>query len=109
MKRSDFLKSTLGICGLSLVPSAFLAGCNKDSVPAAPTNVNFTLDLNSSANAALNTVGGSLIANSILIIRVSTTTFDALSSFCTHGNCTVGYDSASKIIVCPCHGGTFDL
>jgi thiosulfate dehydrogenase [quinone] large subunit len=34
--------------------------------------------------------------------------FYAYDAVCTHAGCTVQYDSQSKLIVCPCHGGAFD-
>ena len=27
---------------------------------------------------------------------------------CTHAGCTVGFDAASAILLCPCHDATFD-
>jgi thiosulfate dehydrogenase [quinone] large subunit len=42
---------------------------------------------------AVSLGGGSVVA------------FDAL---CTHAGCTVTYDSAQKLLTCPCHGATFD-
>ena len=32
----------------------------------------------------------------------------AYSRICTHAGCLVGYDSGSKLLVCPCHGAEFD-
>lgn len=32
----------------------------------------------------------------------------ALDLRCTHGNCTLRYDAASRQLFCPCHGGVFD-
>ena len=27
---------------------------------------------------------------------------------CTHAGCTVGFDAASGVLLCPCHDATFD-
>ena len=105
MERKEFLKRTLGLCALSLIPIGLIESCGKQSF-AGPANLNFTLDLTNAQNAALKTVGGSLIANGVIIVRASSTVFDALSATCTHAGCAVGYRSG--IIFCPCHGGTYD-
>jgi cytochrome b6-f complex iron-sulfur subunit len=107
MERKEFLQKTFALCGLSLLPIGILDSCSKQS-NAGPANVNFTLDLTNAANTSLNSVGGSLLVNGLIVIRASVTSFDALSATCTHAGCTVGYDAKSTTIVCPCHGGTFD-
>ena len=107
MERKDFLKRTIALCGLALIPAGIIESCSKQSF-AGPANVNFTLDLTNSTNAILKNVGGSMISNGVLIIRASGSTFDALSATCTHAGCTVGYDSRSASVICPCHGGSFN-
>ncbi|MGN6568799.1 MAG: ubiquinol-cytochrome c reductase iron-sulfur subunit [Flavipsychrobacter sp.] len=108
MERRDFFKSACALCGLALIPGALVESCTKQSY-TGPSNVNFTLDLTQSANAALNTVGGAVIANGVIVIRSSAGTFNALSATCTHQGCQVGYNSSAQEIVCPCHGGTYNL
>jgi len=107
MERKEFLKKTFAMCGLSLIPIGLIESCNKQNY-GGPFNVNFTLDLTNSANAALKSTGGALVANGVIIVRSSATVFDALSATCTHAGCTVGYDSRANIILCPCHGGTYN-
>ena len=108
MERKDFLKKTFALCGLALIPAGVIESCKKQN-SAGPSNVNFTLDLTNAANTTLNTVGGSVIANGVIVIRVNSTTFDALSATCTHAGCTVGYNAARSNVVCPCHGGTYNV
>jgi cytochrome b6-f complex iron-sulfur subunit len=106
MERKDFLKNTLALIGCAVVPAALIEACGKDN--STQTNVNFTLDLTQSANAALNTVGNSLIVNNTIIIRSSQSVFNAFSSVCTHAGCQVNYDPATPdLIYCRCHSGTF--
>jgi cytochrome b6-f complex iron-sulfur subunit len=109
MDRKDFLKKTAALCGLSMLPTVIIESCSKQQNFGGPTNVNFTLDLTNSANAALNTVGGYVYSNGVIVVRTSSSTFDALSSTCTHNGCTVGYNASRGNILCPCHGGTFNV
>lgn len=107
MDRKDFLKTGLAFCGLAMIPTGLIESCTKPTY-GGPSNVNFTLDLTQSANASLNSIGGALIANGVIVIRASNTVFEALSATCTHQGCTVGYDSSAAVVVCPCHGGTYN-
>ncbi len=107
MDRKDFLKATLGICGLAVAPSALLQSCKKND-STAPTNVNLSLDLSTSAYSTLNTVGGYVVTNGLIIFRLSTSEIIALSASCTHEGCTVTYDAANTRLRCPCHNGIFN-
>lgn len=109
MERKDFIKQAFAFCGLALVPAAVIESCSKqNNAYPGPANVNFTLDLTNTANAALNNVGGFLLSNGVIVIRYSATVFDALSATCTHQGCTVGYDAVGSKVSCPCHGGMYD-
>ena len=107
MERRDFLKAGCALCGLALIPAGLLESCKKQSF-SGPTNVNFTIDLSNAANAALKNVGGYLVQNSVIVIHASTG-YIALSDVCTHQGCAVNYDPSSTHLICPCHGGTYDL
>jgi len=43
-----------------------------------------------------------------ILIRTDTDVVCAFSAVCTHEGCTVDYDTASKELICPCHGARFD-
>jgi thiosulfate dehydrogenase [quinone] large subunit len=43
-----------------------------------------------------------------VVIHASDRKFYAYDAVCTHAGCTVQYDSSSKLLICPCHGGAFD-
>jgi cytochrome b6-f complex iron-sulfur subunit len=107
MERKDFLKKGMALCGLSVIPVSFLDSCTKVT-NGAPTNVNFTLDLTSSSNSSLNSIGGQIVSSGVLVICTATNTWVAFSAACTHQGCQVGYSSASRQIICPCHGGTYN-
>jgi Rieske Fe-S protein len=44
-----------------------------------------------------------------LLVRTSETEWKAFSAVCTHLNCTVQYQDATRQIWCACHNGTYDL
>jgi len=58
-------------------------------------------------------VGSSLVVlvneKPVIVINQQGKGYVALSSVCTHLGCLVGYDKAGSILICPCHGGTYDL
>ena len=43
-----------------------------------------------------------------IVVALPNGTFAAFDALCTHEGCRVSYNSASKILVCPCHGAEFD-
>lgn len=44
----------------------------------------------------------------VIVIHTAGSNYYAYDAVCTHAGCTVQYDPSQKMIVCPCHGGTFD-
>lgn len=109
MNRKEFLRlAALAMAGIAVTGSStILESCSKSSTnPTGPT-VDFSLDLTQSANDALNTVGGFVYTNGVMVVRATSAGFIALSQACTHEGCTVAYNN--NRIVCPCHGGTYDL
>jgi cytochrome b6-f complex iron-sulfur subunit len=110
MSRRDLIQRVLlGGTVLVLAPS-ILESCTKN--PATDPNAvikdkKLTLDLTLSENSSLNTTGASMILQNLIIINTGGGKFSALSSICTHQGCTVGYDSPTGNIKCPCHGSVF--
>jgi cytochrome b6-f complex iron-sulfur subunit len=114
MTRRDIIQRVLAGSVTLLVIPQVLTSCSKDEDDPDPTtnpppggSGDVTIDLNESANAILNSPGGSLIKSNILVINLGTV-FSAVSSICTHEGCTVGYKQSSNIIQCPCHGSQYD-
>ena len=105
MDRRDFISKSLLVSGAILVGSTLIESCKKK--PAE--NINFTLDLSDPANAALANIGGSVVHDKIIVIKTGASSFAALSNICTHNGCTLTYLSTTNILVCPCHGGTFNI
>ncbi|HWS00942.1 MAG TPA: Rieske 2Fe-2S domain-containing protein, partial [Prolixibacteraceae bacterium] len=113
MERSRFF-STLGISAGMIFLAPVLNSCSKSmddgtNPPGGGNNgdVDFTLDLSSSTYSALNTNGGFIIKDRIIVARTSTGIFVALSSVCTHEGATIGYDGSANRFHCPNHGSNF--
>jgi len=108
-RREMVQKFVVGGYVLLLVPSV-LKSCTKDPAPdpagGGPAGKEINLDLAMADNSTLNTAGASKVVQGIIIVNTGTS-FIALSSVCTHEGCTVGYDSVSGTIKCPCHGSQF--
>jgi thiosulfate dehydrogenase (quinone) large subunit len=43
-----------------------------------------------------------------VLLKLSSGTFVAYDAVCTHAGCTVEFDPSQQVLVCPCHGATFD-
>lgn len=114
MNRMEFLKS-LGLKGASLFAvycaASGLSSCVNESMdPTNPTGVTgkeLILDLNSAAYTKLNTVGNYVVVSGIVIARVSTSTFAAVTQVCSHeGRRQVIFNSGE--FYCAAHGARFD-
>jgi len=108
IKRHEFLRS-LGFKGASLLAVycgvSSLSSCKNESV-APSGNVDFSLDLTTATNSKLNTPGNYVIANGIVIARISSTDFAAVTQVCSHeGRANVIYNGSG--FYCTVHGATF--
>lgn len=43
-----------------------------------------------------------------VIVALTDGTYAAFDAVCTHAGCTVEWDRADRLLVCPCHGAVFD-
>jgi thiosulfate dehydrogenase [quinone] large subunit len=43
-----------------------------------------------------------------VIVQLADGTFAAFDAVCTHAGCTVEWDQADRVLVCPCHEAVFD-
>ncbi len=110
MDRKEFLNA-IGM-GAAAVAVFNCIGCSKSSggnpsSTPAPTNVDFTLDLSSSANSSLNTNGGYVYANGIIIARTTAGIYLAVSQTCRHENTDVIYRPTQNQFYCQRHGATY--
>jgi len=114
MQRKEFLRS-LGVGAAFALTFPCVQGCSKDDAPAGiikeePTNVDFTIDLNSSEAANLMSNGGFILQNDVVIVRNLEGNFVAASQICSHQ----GYDQVrfqsvdGGIFYCDVHGSRFE-
>lgn len=109
MDRKEFLqRSFVGLTVLTVgtTLAQCLNGCSAAST-TGPTNVDFTLDLTQSANAALNTVGGYVRTNGVVVACIANSTFIAVQSACTHEGTGVDWQQSANRFHCSNHGATF--
>jgi cytochrome b6-f complex iron-sulfur subunit len=103
MKRRELLKQiAAGTATIFVVPT-LVTSCEEDT--PTPDNV-LTIDLTEAKYSSLGSAGGSVVEGSIIIINTGSE-YLALSSVCTHNDCTVSYDHGNGNLPCPCHGSVF--
>jgi cytochrome b6-f complex iron-sulfur subunit len=110
MDRKEFF-SAIGI-GTASIAVITCLGCSKkndgsNSSVNGPTNIDFTLDLSLSANAALLNNGGYLATNGILVARTTAGAYIAVQLSCTHENYPLVYQGSANHFYCNNHGSAF--
>ena len=107
MERKEFL-ALVGTSIAAITIGNCLSSCkkNNNSSPSQPT-VDFTLDLTSSANAALNANGGYLYNSGVIVARTTAGAYIAVSQACTHAGTSVVYVNANNDFYCSSHGSVF--
>jgi cytochrome b6-f complex iron-sulfur subunit len=111
MNRYEFLKN-LGLSGATLFAAlcagSSLQSCKKKSV--VPQNADFTLDISAPDNSALQTNGGWLVRNDVVIARTNQGNFVAVTVICSHAQQKqVAFIAANNNFVCSAHGATFSV
>jgi len=115
MDRKEFL-SLLGLSVGGAVVVSCLHSCAKDSSvtpggsggnTGGSTKVDFTLDLADQGNAALNTNGGFLVKNDVIVAKTTSGVFIAVAAACPHQGTTITYQGNNQQFRCPNHGSTF--
>jgi cytochrome b6-f complex iron-sulfur subunit len=113
MKRHEFL-TLFGISAGTVVFAPFLSSCASSKLPvnfgSNPVKVaapEFTLDLTLPENSVLNSNGGSLIKNGIIVAHTTSGAFIAVASACPHQGANVSFDIANSRFHCSRHGSNF--
>jgi cytochrome b6-f complex iron-sulfur subunit len=104
MNRKEFL-SLIGIGTTGVFVAFCLGACKKEN----NTNIDFTLDLSSSANSALTANGGYVISQGVIVAKTSAGEYIAVSAACTHQGTNVQFQSANNRFHCPAHGANFTI
>jgi cytochrome b6-f complex iron-sulfur subunit len=94
----------------SIFAATCLGGCSKAAAgysPGTPTNVDINIDLTLPANAALNTAGGYIYTNGIIVAKTTAGAYIAVSQACTHQGVSVQYVGNNQLFYCPSHGASF--
>ena len=110
--RRDVLRG-LGLIAVQLPFAESCGGTDNSGLgEIAACGSQMCMDLTRPANASLQNVNGSVIANApngdtLVVIRTSSTDVIALSAICTHAGCLVSFDSLQGVLACPCHGSVY--
>lgn len=109
MTRKEFLAQVGVGASALLIPACFgsLTSCSPSSgnFPAAPTNVDFTVEV---STGPLAVKGGYLLNNGVIVAHTTTGTYLAVSSACTHQGSTIQYIGSGNYFYCPNHGANFN-
>lgn len=104
MERRKFLEQ-LGVGAAFALTASCLGSCKSDT---AVSPVDFTLDLNDSANANLKTNGGYIVKNGAVVARTTSGSYVAATVTCSHeGQQRITYNSQGQWY-CTAHGALFD-
>ena len=107
MTRRDLIqKAIIGGASFIILPCA-LKSCTKSNSGINGSGGDITIDLSNQSFSALNTAGGSVVTQGIIVAFKGNDIYLALDSICTHQGCTIGYNLASNNFPCPCHGSVF--
>jgi cytochrome b6-f complex iron-sulfur subunit len=106
--RAAFLRS-LGLSSAALMSIYCLGGltaCTSKKNEPEP-QIDFTLDLSDPANSNLTKDGGFLYQGNVIVARISSTDFVALSKVCTHEGTTILFEANNNRFHCPNHDSNY--
>jgi cytochrome b6-f complex iron-sulfur subunit len=111
------------LAALGAALGSVLQGCGGGSSPSAPSGIaalpvinapvsNGEVVLTIDSSSPLAAVGSAALVQSssgnLLVAHTAQDAFVALTSICTHQNCTItGF--ANQLYVCPCHGSEYSM
>ena len=103
MDRKEFL-SQLDHGGTAIFAAASMQLCSKtDTI----SNINFILNLRSSAYAALKTAGGYTINHGVIVALTTNNSYLAVTSACPHEGVNVQFQAGKNQFYCQAHSSFF--
>ena len=102
MNRKEFL-SLVGIGATGVFVASCFSACKKEN----SNTIDFTLDLSSSANAALTTNGGYLVSQGVIVAKTNAGDYIAVSAACTHEGVNVQFQAGQYQFYCAAHSSYF--
>ncbi|HAT43608.1 MAG TPA: hypothetical protein DDW33_14270 [Ktedonobacter sp.] len=92
-----------GVSNATATPTSGATSSGTPAVTASPIAQANAVQNNSAVNFTIASNGDPGI-----LVRLNDGKFVAYDATCTHAGCPVDYDPGSQMLVCPCHGATFD-
>jgi cytochrome b6-f complex iron-sulfur subunit len=111
IERKEFMRQ-VGIGFGAILLTNCLTACGDTEIPdpmpgTGGDKLDFTLNLNLSGNTKLNTAGGFVVSQNVIIAKTLDNNFLAVASGCTHQGTTISYRANSNDFKCPNHGSEF--
>jgi len=110
MERREFyalIGMSAGAAILSCIGCSKSSGNSTNASITGSSGVDFTLDLNATANAALIKSGGYIITNHLIVARTTAGAYIAVQQSCTHESYPLTYQATNQRFYCNNHGATF--
>lgn len=106
MERKEFLEQMGAGAAAMLLMGCFGACKKKDSV-SAPSGIDFTLDIGTDAYKTLQTKGGFVYKDGVIVARTQSGDLVAVSQACPHEGYAVVYRKGSDDFFCSLHSSVF--
>jgi cytochrome b6-f complex iron-sulfur subunit len=110
MNRKEFLVK-LGFSGAAIVAVStldLLSSCSPQNSISPSGTVDFTISLTDPSYSALNSNGGYIVKDNVVVARTDNGSFAAVTVVCSHqGNPYVQFDAGSNSFFCPVHGAQY--
>jgi len=96
-----------GISAAAFAVATCMQSCSKTPTTNTAPTIDMKLDLTQPSNHALTLNGGYLYAMGVIVARMNTGAFIAVSQACTHQGTSIVFQASAAEFVCPAHGSTF--